>query len=362
MSTIFASYYDLMNDAKELTADKVLNNGWLYNFTTDDASGFITKDGVSLENNDYIIIHKHGANSLSVSEIVRGNVDIIEAVQNDYVRFALLNAVSTALSTDYVGKISDLSDSISNVTRLSVENLQKQVISNDNDISFLSGEAKRLSTELSNNIDSLSDALSTDISSICVDLQLQIQSNDNDIADLSAEVSTKLWLKDPDVYALKDGAYTDLSVVKLPINEYNEKSAAGELDPRALYIVSADYVETYGQVISNMTMTADPTASEAASQHYVDVIKDNVELSVTNLCTEISANDIDIADLQEKQLSIDTRYISTFTTKDKDANPHISSDNLVLTDPDGHIGTGTEHKQYYVSFESGTLVLKPLNF
>ena len=80
LSTIFASYYDLMNDAKEITADKVLNNGWLYNFTTDDASGFTTKDGVPLENNDYIIIHKHGSDSLSVSEIVRGNVDIIEAV------------------------------------------------------------------------------------------------------------------------------------------------------------------------------------------------------------------------------------------------------------------------------------------
>lgn len=80
------------------------------------------------------------------------------------------------------------------------------------------------------------------------------------------------------------------------------------------------------------------------------------------MSAEISANDIDIADLQEKQLSIDTRYISTFTTKDKVANPHISSDNLVLTDPDGHIGAETEHKQYYMSFESGTLVLKPLNF
>lgn len=102
LSTVFASYYDLMNDSKELTSDKILENGWLYNFTTDDVGGFTTGDGVALENNDYIIIHKHDSNELNVSEISRDNIDIIEAVQDDYVRFTLLNDISNVMSVDYV--------------------------------------------------------------------------------------------------------------------------------------------------------------------------------------------------------------------------------------------------------------------
>lgn len=358
LSTVFASYYDLMNDSKELTSDKILENGWLYNFTTDDVGGFTTGDGVALENNDYIIIHKHDSNELNVSEISRDNIDIIEAVQDDYVRFTLLNDISNVMSVDYVQRIAALSDTISNTTELSVQNLQEQVTSNDDDITFLSGETVRISTELSANVSSVSII----VDSICADLQLQVSANDKDIADVSAQAAAKVWIKDPSVRELEDGAYSDLSVVKILEADYSKLAADGKLDSKTLYVISSDYVESYGQVISNMTMTDDPTESEAASQHYVDSIKSSIELSVDKICAEISADDADISNLQEKQLSISTRYTSTFAAKDTAVNSHISSDNMILTDITSHIGDESKHKQYYMSLEDGTIVLKPLNF
>ena len=143
----------MLDDAtKELTADKKLNNGWLYNFTTTDLSGYRTKDGTLLENNDYLIIHNHSASCINVSEITRETVDIIEAIQSDYVRFALLEKISSALSIDYIKKIGELSGALSGVTRLSVENLQEQIISNDNDIEYLSDA---ISVEIKRNLDSV---------------------------------------------------------------------------------------------------------------------------------------------------------------------------------------------------------------
>ena len=71
-----------------------------------------------------------------------------------------ISSLSTALSTD----INSLSTSLSDVTRLSVENLQKQVISNDNDIEFLSGVVEnKISAdlyELSDNVYETSSFLS----------------------------------------------------------------------------------------------------------------------------------------------------------------------------------------------------------
>lgn len=171
-----------------------------------------------------------------------------------------------------------------------------------------------------------------------------------------------MWIKDPSVRELEDGAYSDLSVVKILEADYSKLAADGKLDSKTLYVISSDYVESYGQVISNMTMTDDPTESEAASQHYVDSIKSSIELSVDKICAEISADDADISNLQEKQLSISTRYTSTFAAKDTAVNSHISSDNMILTDITSHIGDESKHKQYYMSLEDGTIVLKPLNF
>ena len=232
----------------------------------------------------------------------------------------------------------------------------------------------------------LSTSLSNSVNALCANLQEQITSNDADILTLSSDlstvssdISTKIWIKDPATDEFKDGKYSDLSVVKIPIDEYMSKASSKTLLSNVLYVISSDYIESYGQVISNMVMTDDLTLSEAASQHYVDALStalsndidslstalsnDIVRLSVA-LSTDISVLNGNVDELSSKHLSLDNRYVNTFVDKDKVAKlGHISSDNLIVTDLNEHIvGDSTQHKQYYMSFESGTLVLKPLNF
>lgn len=163
--------YSLYDTASwKLSADKTLNNGWLYNVTlTGDyaVSGYVTNDGITIENNDYFIVHDKDLSCVDVSKISRATVDIIEAVQDDYVRFALLRQISTSLSDDYIKKVAALSDA-------------------------LSVDISKLSAALSGDIDSLSDSLSTTTKLSVEKLQEQITWNDNDITFLSSSISTEV--------------------------------------------------------------------------------------------------------------------------------------------------------------------------
>ena len=107
---------------------------------------------------------------------------------------------------------------------------------------------------------------------------------------LSSDISTKIWIKDPATDEFKDGKYSDLSVVKLQLNEYVDKVKNGKVDANILYIISSDYVDTYGQVISNMVMTDDLTPSEAASQHYVDTLSTALSNDIDTLSTALSTD------------------------------------------------------------------------
>ena len=63
-----------------------MNNGWLYNITTDEPYTTGDNPPLVLEKNDYIIIHNHDLSCVDVSAITRDTIDIIEAVEDDYVR------------------------------------------------------------------------------------------------------------------------------------------------------------------------------------------------------------------------------------------------------------------------------------
>lgn len=171
LSGIFALKYSLYDTATwKLSSDKALNNGWLYNVTlTGDyaVSGYVTNDGITVENNDYFIIHDKELSCVDISKIARATVDIIEAVQDDYVRFALLKQISTSLSDDYVKKVTALSDA-------------------------LSADIDKLSAALSGDIDSLTASLSTTAKLSVEELQSQVVSNDNDITFLSSSISTEV--------------------------------------------------------------------------------------------------------------------------------------------------------------------------
>ena len=190
------------------------------------------------------------------------------------------------------------------------------------DVDYLSGQHDWLSTQLS-----------LEISANNVDIEYlssEISSNDNDITQLSTDVSTKIWIKDPASAEFSSGKYTDLSVVKIPIDEYKNNSISSTLIDNTLYVISSDYIEAFGQVISNMTMTDDPTESEAASKHYVDTIHDNLSGKIQYLSSEISSNDVDISNLSGDLSSLSGHYYKTLSTDISVYYP---------PDPDGSIST-----------------------
>ena len=149
--------------------------------------------------NDYFIVNR----DIMVSDVTSADIDIIRDAQLEVEKLSSImylsveNLQSQIISNDndieYIscevscndndikflsGQHDWLSGQISNVTDLSVENLQKQIISNDNDIEFLSGQHDWLSGEISNVMD-----LSVK------NLQDQVISNDNDIEFLSNDLS-----------------------------------------------------------------------------------------------------------------------------------------------------------------------------
>lgn len=65
-----------------------------------------------------------------------------------------------------------------------------------------------------------------------------------------------------------DNVKADINMVHISQADYEQLVASGEVLSNALYVVSADYVETYGQQIKNV---ADPTdLSDAVTKGYVD--------------------------------------------------------------------------------------------
>jgi len=108
LSDLFKTFYkDDIN--------KELNNGWMYLFSTKAEGGkYTTLDGLELEDKDYLIIHNHKSEALSsviIKDITCDSVDVIDTADTDYVRFSLLNTISTLLSSNdqYLsGKLDDL--------------------------------------------------------------------------------------------------------------------------------------------------------------------------------------------------------------------------------------------------------------
>ena len=177
----------------------------------------------------------------------------------------------------------------------------------------------------------------TEVEDLSIKLQNQITSNDNDIEYLSSEISSN----DNDIIYLS--------------GQHDWLSAALSLDLSNEICSRIKAVQDLSvSLSSDINSLSDRLSIEISS------VSSYTTLSIENLCSEISSNDKNISDISVDLISVSNRYSNTFTNADKNKNDHISSDNLILTDINEHITGTDEHKQYYMSFESGTIVLKPL--
>lgn len=92
-----------------------------------------------------------------------------------------------------------------------------------------------------------------------------------DFKDLSAQVScallanskadissvSKVFVKDAGVAEYSSGKQSDLSVIKLAASEYEQLVINGMTSPNALYIVSSDYINAYGEQLKNLAAATD---------------------------------------------------------------------------------------------------------
>lgn len=105
------------------------------------------------------------------------------------------------------------------------------------------GKVGDLSDSLSSSVNAISDSLSTTVNSIS--------------SKLSSAISSKIYIQDPTVSELSDGAYdVNLSVIKLTPNDYITALTSNAICSQTLYVLCADYVDAFGQVISNAVNTS----------------------------------------------------------------------------------------------------------
>ena len=72
-----------------------------------------------------------------------------------------------------------------------------------------------------------------------------------------------------------------------------------KLSGNVLWVISSDYMDAYGQVLSNLTMTNDITPSEAATKHYVDDKYDKLKAKLSSIYHKFDTIDAnsDLSDL-----------------------------------------------------------------
>lgn len=324
--------HDYKQPDPSYTADTILSNGFMYiaKKTNDNISSNWKVDGVKIGVGDAVIINcrsesELGLNGKAIKYLTSADVDIIDAQDEEFVTKELLNEVSSFLS---------------NSLELSVGNLSIDI------------------NDLSTNLVLSVGILSNDINDLGTNLELSV-----DI--LSNAISSKIYIENA-----KDGVvgHSDLSIIKIDKDEYDMLVATNgsALCGNVLYVVDSDYIDAYGQVISNVVMSPAgipekaSNPSEAANKNYVDAISaivttnildkidvvqtnlnEKLELSVGNLSTSID----DLSDHYSKTFVEDTYYKQGRTEK---------VDVLKVVNPNNIDDT------FKLIYLSGTLVLQSL--
>ena len=323
-----------------------------------------------LGSNDYFVINK----DKMISDLVIEDLDIFRNAQSEVEWLSTsLCADIDKLSTDLSTEISALDLRVNNTIEFKTEDLQNQIISNDNDIEFLSAQHDWLSDELSADIDKLSTDLSTNIDSICAsisntvilsvnNLQDQVISNDEDITYLSNNVKFLLSVDKetmnykgtlPQIANIIDASSKDLGYNFLSAfiaqnigtnqqgllkhGDFFKISAIqsclldANIPPVSVYFGSNDYfVVNKDCTLSNIKAEDIDIFHDAESEvvKLSNTLSNVITLSVTDLQNQIISNDNDIEFLssQHDWLSDELSNVIILSTKNLQ-DQVISNDN-----------------------------------
>ena len=204
----------------------------------------------------------------------------LDIVSSDYLTSAdkteletLVRAVSTetlvsanaytdeAIDALSIGDYALTNDVLTLISAISSETYASTNAYTDNTIASLSISSYALSADLSNAIASIDSLVA--VSSDYKTYNDTISSLSNDGYVTSAD-SSKVFIKDPEIPEFIDGKLSDLSVIKLSSYEEYAQILQDGAQPNALYIISSDYINAYGQQLRNL---ADGTLSSDAATY-----------------------------------------------------------------------------------------------
>ena len=108
-------------------------------------------------------------------------------------------------------------------------------------------------------------------------------SNGYSLFDLSTALSNKIWIDDQVDHAVN--GTSDLSIVKIAKDKFDEMVADEHsiMSGNTIYVVDSDYIDAYGQVITNLAMDKDDPSymlGIAASKPYVDFVSNDISTTV----------------------------------------------------------------------------------
>jgi len=387
ISALLAHHYHVLGSDHKLSTEKILNNGWLYNFTTKDKFGYKPLDlEKTLENNDYLIIHNHKLSSTSISNITNEDVDIIEALQEDYVREALLDQISTFLSNDLLSNDQEHSgenwfygkttfgmpvyvDSeltvVNPITAKNGISANSQVVIDkpavpgsleNNTIKLTYSKIKKIddvneytyeypersgTIAITQDVQDLSDSLSTTTRLSVEELQRQIISNDIDLSNLSDDLSIKYAacakLSIANEFIAENTFKTNVNINKLSVFEEtadnlvvdmlsvkNKLSVATEVDfLSSSFTVKEDLVRTVSKVEIANDLNVSNNISIEKDLFVNENVAINKNLSVVNCLTAIEnehtveienakITDVLTADFSRIIDNADSRYLSSY--------------------------------------------------
>ena len=294
-----------------------LNNGWMYyvSLTGDDISSYTTKDGITFVPGNYIIVHAHnvegdasGLSSVTLSNLNRGNIDIVQVTDSDLVRFKDLNA---ALTGDIEGELGGISAAVKSefkTTSAWVTGIVHTVstsLSTDYSEKFnlADSERSRLCTALSDALTAetaareaystaadtkINEISTTTIPEIKAALQEEADARATEDAVINEKVDAKVIVKE---YS-SIGEVTTFPVEQLKINrmtaaQYAQLAADDKVSENELYSITDVELNSYGKKILSVGDPENPL--DAANKSYVDTAADRANIKADNISSSAKA-------------------------------------------------------------------------
>lgn len=298
------------------------------------------------------------------------------------------SAISTAISTEIDNLSVALSgeiDTLSNKLSTEINHLSDSLSTEIDNLSVaLSGEIDTLSTSLSGEIDTLSTKLSSEIDTLSTSLSGEVDvlstSLSGEIDALSTSLSGEI-----DVLSTSLSGEIDTLSTKLSTEiEALSTSLSGEID-----LLSTSLSTAVDLISSELSTTTSSQIFEISTQLYkeistnilnISILSTDLETVSADLHQTISDLNVVSADLYETisdltvvssdlhqnisdLIDLSTNYHNTLSGIDRENEQYadILTDNLLITDPEQKHDTVAHtlyHDKYYMTFLSGTLVLK----